>query len=81
MPKQETSKAASSVSEEGSRVSHNLSQSRTTLANPKKRKHAQRDNAAEVDKAQATMMENMQKNTKRLPAFMQSREKEASVKR
>ena len=51
MPKQETSKAASSVSEEGSRVSHNLSQSRTTLANPKKRKHAQRDNAAEVDKA------------------------------
>ena len=52
-----------------------------SMKNPKKRKHEQRDDAAQIDQEQQAMLEKVQKAAKRIPAFMQAREKEAAIKR
>ena len=51
----------------------------SSKSNPKKRRHEERDDAEQSNLAQNAMMESLQKTTKRkLPAFMQEREREAS---
>ena len=54
----------------------------SSKSNPKKRRHEERDDAEQIDLAQSAMLESLKKTTKRkLPAFMQEREREASQKR